>query len=437
MKPLPFLCFVVLWFVPLDARGVDLSAKETNAPSARMVSTISPLPHAQESSGAEFLRTFHTYALKIDTIYLDRRVIEQAFDKRAEIHAWGLVRTDNPAMADVVIEFNLPALTWQWNFQMMHRPTGLVLGKGMVRALEEYEASELLVQSIVNTIQPERGPVNPQTSSSASSAAATHYGKAWTVKGVGGPLQGQSVNLQVTTEAVHVTGPALVPFDIPTKNILYAYHQVIGDAQRSQDFNEWDKGWDTACAVTQGAPESDSCLAMFGFPLYLLGGFLILAGEPGPAHSVVLRLQEGTSVYELAFLTSTLDWPLLMADLQAVIPGEKKQPLREGKELKKEFEAAKENAVRILLQVPVDVGRWPTLEPGDYKLVINEHGAGRADIFFYKLPTVDFTKPRAVAAAQVAALTPPMPDSKVTFLEKGGLRFFDEVRVGGYLIRFD
>ena len=69
--------------------------------------------------------------------------------------------------------------------------------------------------------------------------------------------------------------------------------------------------------------------------------------------------------------------------------------------------------------------------------MINEHGEGRADVFFYKLPSVDFAKPRAVAAAQAAKLSPPMPGSKITFIEKGGLRFFDEVRVGGYLPRFD
>jgi hypothetical protein len=61
----------------------------------------------------------------------------------------------------------------------------------------------------------------------------------------------------------------------------------------------------------------------------------------------------------------------------------------------------------------------------------------RADVFFYKLPSVEFTKPRAVATAQTAKLSPPMPDSKITFIEKGGVRFFDEVRVGGYLLHFD
>ena len=436
MKPPSHLYLLSLLLI-LDASASGLCTAKSAAPSQVGSQENQPVSLATQTSVAEALHTFQTYYLRIDTIFLERSVIEKAFDKRPEPHAWGLTRTDNPSIADVIIEFNLPALTWQWNFLMTHRATGLLLGRGMIRALEEYEASELLVQSIVSIIQPHRGAPDLRSTSPLSSPGASAEARTWAVKGVGGALQGQSVNLIINRDSVRVSGPAVIPFDIPARNILYAYHQEIGDALRSKVLTEWEKGWDTACALTQGAQESDGCLAMFGFPLYLLGEVVLLSGEPGPAHSVVLRLQEGSSVYDMAFLASAADWPLILADLQAVIPGEKQQPIREAKELKKEFDAAKENAVQILLQVPVDVGRWPALEPGDYKLVINDRGEGRADIFFYKLPSVDFTKPRAVAAAQVARLSPPMPDSKVTFLEKGSLRFLDEVRVGGYLLRFD
>jgi hypothetical protein len=396
-----------------------------------------PTPVLFQDPGTDILATFQTYCLKIDTIFLERPVIESALAKRPEFQAWHLVRSDGLPNCEVMIEFTLPPLTWEWQFQLTHEGGGGLLGRGSVRALEEYEASQLLATSIVNTIQPHRRGANTRAISPLSSPGSQAAARAWNVKGVGGSLAGQAVNLFITRESIRVSGPSVVPFEIPSRNVLYAYHQELGGVQRAKALADWEKGWDIACEMTGGGEGSEGCLAMYGFPIYLLGEFLVLSDDPHTTHSVVLRLQEGSSVYEMVFLTNSTDWPAILADLQAAIPGESKQPILEAKDLRKGFEAAKENAIQIHLLQSVDVGRWPTLEPGDYKLVINERGEGRADVFFYKLPAVDFSKPRAVTAAQISILTPPMPDAKTTFLDKGGLRLFDEVRVGAYLLRFD
>jgi hypothetical protein len=396
-----------------------------------------PTPVPSQNPSTDILATFQTYCLKIDTIFLERPVIEDALAKRSEFKAWHLVRSDHPSNCDVMIEFTLPALTWEWHYQLTHTRGAGLLGAGSVRALEEYEASQLLATSIVNTIEPHRHGADTPAMSPLSSSGSQVGARAWNVKGVGGSLAGQGINLFITRESIRVSGPSVVPFEIPSRNILYAYHQELGGLQRAKALADWEKGWDVACEMTGGVEGSEGCLAMYGFPIYLLGEFLVLSGDPNITHSVVLRLQEGSSVYEMAFLTNSTDWPAILADLQAVIPGEPKQPVLEAKDLRKGFEAAKENAIQIHLLQSVDVGRWPTLETGDYKLVINERGEGRADIFFYKLPTIDFSKPCAVSAAQVSKLTPPMPESKIIFLDKGGLRLLDEVRVGAYLLRFD
>lgn len=432
MKTVVLVCLLSTVLLGLNLSLPLLGAEPPSAPSQ---GPPQGPPAAVPATAADILRTFQSYFLNIDTIFLERPVIADALAKRPEFQAWRLVRTDNPGAADVVILFTLPALTWQWNYRMTHARTGQVLAFGRVNALEEYEASALLAADIASAIAISRGYA-PSVGAAPTSAVITALGaKQWSLKGAGQPIpEGQDVSLSITRDFLYFSGASVPPFQIPTRNLLYAYHLQLQNVQRDREIEKWEKGWDQACMATS----SDSgCLALLGLPLYLIGELLLRTTDYGPSDFIVLRIQDGQAVSELSFLTSTSEWPAIIADLQAVIPGKEEHPVIEARELRKNFDTAKENAVQILLQVPVEVGRWPTLEPGDYKLVINEHSQGRADVFFYRLPSVDFTKPRAVAAAQAFKLSPPMPDSKITFLEKGSLRFLDEVRVGSYLLRFD
>jgi hypothetical protein len=436
MKTLSLVClFLLLFFFIFGASAPGLCAQDFTFQTQAVAQDSRSVPPMAQATATDILRSFQTYYLKIDTIFLERPVIASALENRPEFHAWGLIRTENPGVADVIMVFTLPALTWQWNYKLTHGHTGQVLGFGRVPALEEYEASELLAQDIVTTIHIARGIPAPVASPSTSPGVAPLGSRYWNVKGGGHPIpEGRSATLSIARDSIVVSGAEITPFSIPTKNLLYAYHMQLQNVQGKREIEEWEKGWDQACAATSG---DDGCLALLGLPLYLIGELILRTSDYGPSDYVILRIQDGQAISEMSFLTSSSEWPGLIADLQSVMPDKEQHEVVEAKELRKSFDAAKENAVQILLQVPVDVGRWPTLEPGDYKLIINEHGQGRADVFFYKLPAVDFTKPRAVAAAHASKLSPPSPISKVTFLEKGSLRFLDEVRVGGYLLLFD
>lgn len=430
MKPLPLVCVLSLLLFSFEESAARASPEKMGVP-AQGVSQDAP---GAQGTAVEVLRGFQTYYLEIDTIFLEHPVIEQALAKRPEFQAWGLTRTTEPGVADVVIQFTLPALTWQWNYKLIHGSTGQLLGFGRVTALEEHEASALLAADIVSTIRIARGTAEIPGTRAVSTGVSPNGAKKWNVKGGGRPVEvGKDLTLSITRDSIFISGPKITAFEIPTRNLLYVYHLELQNAQHRLNVAELGKGWDEACGITTG----NDCLALVGLPLYLISESILSVSDSGPSHYVVLQVHDGEAVSEMSFLTSAANWPGLISDLQSVIPGKEQRTIDDAKQLRKGFEAAKEHAVQILLQVPVEVGRWPTLEPGDYRLVINEHGEGRADVFFYKLPSVDFTKPRAVATAQAAKLSPPMPDSKITFIEKGGVRFFDEVRVGGYLLHFD
>jgi len=103
------------------------------------------------------LRRLETYYIKSGTIYLHRDVMQKALEQRPEFAAWNLKQSDDPDSADVAIEITLPSLSWEWNFKMVYRTTGQLLGTGKVKALEQHQAAPLLAAEIVKCIQSARG----------------------------------------------------------------------------------------------------------------------------------------------------------------------------------------------------------------------------------------------------------------------------------------
>jgi hypothetical protein len=137
MKPLLLVCVLSLLLFSFEESAARASPEKMGVP-AQGVSQDAP---GAQGTAVEVLRGFQTYYLEIDTIFLEHPAIEQALAKRSEFQAWGLTRTTEPGVADVIIQFTLPALTWQWNYKLIHGSTGQLLGFGRVAALEEHEAS--------------------------------------------------------------------------------------------------------------------------------------------------------------------------------------------------------------------------------------------------------------------------------------------------------
>jgi hypothetical protein len=134
-----------------------------------------------------------------------------------------------------------------------------------------------------------------------------------------------------------------------------------------------------------------------------------LAGEgilriPEPSsHFVAIRWQDDQEINELTFRVGVLEWKNILHDLQAAVPNHS-LVTSDAQQLRKEFNVAKQQELRISLGSAVNVGRWPTLESGDYRIVVIERPEERPEVFFFMLADKQFEKPRAVAAAHLRKL---------------------------------
>src|SRR5262249_13797639 len=157
----------------------------------------------------------------------------------------------------------------------------------------------------------------------------------------------------------------------------------------------------------------------------LLGDAILMI--PGQStHFVAIRWHDDQSVNEMSFRVGAFEWKGILRELQA---GEKSLRVsHDREELYQEFYAAKNRALRISLGSVVNVGRWPPLRIGDYRLVLVERSDERAEVFFFEVDEKRFDRPLAVAAAHLKKnlLRVEVPTVRLRQIE--GMAFIDTIQ---------
>src|SRR5262249_22803441 len=231
--------------------------------------------------------------------------------ERPEFEAWGL-KGNTVDAAEVIVEIRLPFLTWEWNYRMIQRTSGLLLGSGKVKALEEHQAAPLLAGEIVETIAAARGTPAMRAGVNPSSPRAQTWIKRWNVKGATGPFQDKQLILSIGRGSISVNEQSGQSIEIPSQSLLSAYH-VVSDGSDLRRQRAWDSGWDKACEKTMGG---EGCLAILGAPIWLIGDAILMI--PGTStHFLVIRWHDDQSINEMSFRVGALEWKNMLRDLRA------------------------------------------------------------------------------------------------------------------------
>lgn len=102
---------------------------------------------------SELARNSKTIFVRSKTIYLNPNMLESELSKLPEFQALNFTLTRNLAEADLVVEVTLPFLTWEWNFALSHRGSGVVLATGKIRELTASTASPKLAKELTSRLQ--------------------------------------------------------------------------------------------------------------------------------------------------------------------------------------------------------------------------------------------------------------------------------------------
>jgi hypothetical protein len=408
---------------------------QTDAPSSPHLVTVGQRVSAAATDPLEILRSFQTYYIKSGTIYLHRDVLQKELEQRPEFTAWHLKPSDDPASADLTVEITLPFMSWEWNYKLVERATGRLLATGKVKALDQHQAAPLLAAEITKTIQSVRGLPEMQGLAVAQPTHAQAAQKKWHVKGASGPLLDKDLVLSIGRESISVSEQSGQGLEIPTRSVLSAYHTSFADsAERSrQRRQDWDAGWTKVCDKTMG---SEGCLAIVGAPIWLIGDAILTISGPS-THFVVVRWQDDQDVNEVCFRVGVFEWRNILKNFQAAVPSDALPVTGDTQDLRKEFDAATQKALKVSLGSTVSVGRWPPLESGDYRIVVVARALARAEVFFFRLGETQFDRPQAVAAAHLTRVPQSASPPTVTFREKDGVRLLDEIRGDDLLLCFD
>src|SRR5712691_2868039 len=164
------------------------SAQDHSAPQSNVTA---PVRLSEKTNPEDILGSFKSYYIKSDTIYLHRETLQKELQNRLEFAAWELTATEDAKVADVVITITLPFLTWEWNYRMVHQPTGTELGSGKISAAVEKTAAPQLAEMIVKRIREARPlPTSIRETVETRQALANsspEKGKSWKVRYIWGP----------------------------------------------------------------------------------------------------------------------------------------------------------------------------------------------------------------------------------------------------------
>jgi len=102
---------------------------------------------------AELLRASKTIYIKPKTVWMNSAVLGAELSKLPEFQGLNLKIVNDAKEADLVIEVRLPALTWMWNYTVIHRSSNVVLTSGKLRGLTDETVSPKLAKDMVSNLQ--------------------------------------------------------------------------------------------------------------------------------------------------------------------------------------------------------------------------------------------------------------------------------------------
>ena len=356
-------------FVPATASG---PTRESNVPAREQA----PVP--KKTDPEAILRGFKSYYVKSDTIYLHRETLQKELQNRPEFPAWELAATEDSKAADVVITITLPFLTWEWNYRMVHQPTGAELDKGKVSAAVENTAAPQLAAMIVKRIREVRSlPASFQDTQGipqASPNSSPEKGRSWKVRYISGPAphlrKDTLVTLTVNREWMTVRNSKTLAFSAPVRYLS----AVDSRTEVRKATKGWEDFWDST-----GTGETS--LIIFVAPIFLAGEG-ILAPIKTTDHFVNMYWVEDGASKGAEFRVSAGDAKSLLAELNKVT-GREAQDLHGSSEERLKLIAERFDASPIVeTDRQVNIG-WRSLAPGAYRLVVVTRGKNLAEIYFF------------------------------------------------------
>jgi tetratricopeptide (TPR) repeat protein len=363
---------------PLPEQSLSVAAKafepapESNMPASEQV----PVP--KKTDPEDILRGFKSYYIKSDTIYLHRETLQKELQNRPEFPAWEVAATEDSKAADVVITITLPFLTWEWNYQMVHQPTGTELDKGKVSAAVENTAAPQLAAMIVKRIREVRSlPASFQDTQGipqASPNSSPEKGRSWKVRYISGPAphlrKDTLVTLTVNREWMTVRNSKTLAFSAPVRYLS----AVDSRTEVRKATKGWEDFWDST-----GTGETS--LIIFVAPIFLAGEG-ILAPIKTTDHFVNMYWVEDGASKGAEFRVSAGDAKSLLAELNKVT-GREAQDLHGSSEERLKLIAERFDASPIVeTDRQVNIG-WRSLAPGAYRLVVVTRGKNLAEIYFF------------------------------------------------------
>jgi len=389
---------------------------------------------ARPTDPGNLLRDFQTYYIRSQTPFIRPELLLKACADRADFAAWNLSAVEEDREAEVVVEVDLPPLSWEWKFKMIERASGRVLVSGSVRALEQRQAAPLLAAEISRQIQSVRGIPQVQATPVSQPVAQQARLQSWRVTGGPGPFQGQAMTLTLGAESILLNGSSAERFEIPIGRVLSAYDFVPQTKERDERVESWDKGWDKVC---YGIDPNGECYPLvFGAPIWLLGGAILSQSLPG-THFVVVRWRDGQSVAELSVRPESSEWKDILQQLQALLGKNQREATLEADRLRRQFEGAKQTDLRVYLESTVQIGRWPPLHgPNRYRMIVLERDNDRAEVFFFDLGDPRLVTPLAVAVAHFERVPHTIATITVRLRESDKYRVLDQIRYEDVVLQF-
>jgi hypothetical protein len=116
------------------------------------------ISRAARPDPSELMRAAKTIFIRSKTVYLNPASLERELVRQPEFGTLGLKIVRSEKEADLVIEINLPFLTWNWNYTLTHAQAGTPLVSGKVRELTASLAAPKLAASLVAGAHQLRAP---------------------------------------------------------------------------------------------------------------------------------------------------------------------------------------------------------------------------------------------------------------------------------------
>jgi len=453
---------------------VESTPGQESAPGHRALesttSVLEKTPAAQNSGPLDILRGFKSYYVKSDTVYMHRETLQKELQNRPEFPAWELTATEDSKAADVVITITLPFLSWEWNYRMVHQPTGTLLGTGKVSAAVEMTAAPQLATMIVERIRGTRPlPASFHDARATSQAlvdSRPENSKSWKVRYIAGPALGLSedtpVTLTLNREWMTVRHSKTLAFSAPVRNLdtVDSRTEVHRAAKGWEDF--WGASLDTLLkddgnlSVARAAAEGiGAAFVLMGTVPIALAGEGILAPIKTTDHFVSIYWFENGATKRAEFRVSAADTKSLLAELNKVT-GRKAEDLQElvrrrEKSIREQFDGAP--IVGIERQVSIG---WHSLAPGSYRLIVVTRERNLAEVYFVPADktakdlwngspsetsqvsanTEDFV---TQAVAELERRKPPLENKAapaVSYREQNGIVTFSQIETAELILRF-